>query len=674
RQIVLALVILLIFGILCQSASAKDKYIWPLKKRFGLSGTFGEYRSTRLHTGIDLKTATVTGLSVRAVADGVIYRLSVNYRGYGRALYIRHADGLISVYGHLESFENHKLGLENIVAKKRKETGERYPGNIFINVPVKRGQIVAFSGESGFGLPHLHFELRRGESTPINPLSILEQTDVSKPVIKRLILRPVGPDSLIDGGHDDVEIRLKKPKSEKTYTAKEIPTITGEFVVLANAYDTVAAGNQCSVHKLELFADGELVYSISLDELDYSGSSGRGGLLFDNRYAYFSPPSYVYQLHNRYAADIPWEDSAVNRGILNFSEMPGKHKLTVKVWDDAGASATAEIDVVAGEQVLQKKKPPTLLKASENESMPLIQVWDDFAEVWLPVDKGAGPNPAETVQFFADGLGGGNIRLNLLEKGPDYISAALAANGTLRGRISLSIARTNESGALEWKSVPSDLYIIPKEGGVIEANDLRAEFPEGALYEDQLFQVVNAPSKEVSGVPAVGGLVKKVLPEGIPLEKDVVVSFECPTDLPARDVARCGLYEYNAKRSEWKYRGNERIGERSVGYGVRYLSTFGLLVDRVPPVIRLQIPTGSKPLKKHGNRLVVSITDIGSGIDYRTVVATIDGIVIDAEYDPDRKLLKGSFDLQNPTGRHRLLINASDRAGNPATPLDVTFR
>ena len=127
------------------------------------------------------------------------------------------------------------------------------------------------------------------------------------------------------------------------------------------------------------------------------------------------------------------------------------------------------------------------------------------------------------------------------------------------------------------------------------------------------------------------------------------------------------------KTSKWKYRGNARKGDGSIGYGVRYLSTFGLLVDRAAPKIELLLPEQGARLRRRGNRLVARITDVGSGIDYRTVVATIDGVEIDAEYDPDRKLLKGKFNLSRARGAHKLSIRASDKAGNPAEPLDVTF-
>ena len=44
-----------------------------------------------------------------------------------------------------------------------------------VAIIVKRGQLIAFSGETGAGLPHLHFELRKGEDKPVKyPLMFRE--------------------------------------------------------------------------------------------------------------------------------------------------------------------------------------------------------------------------------------------------------------------------------------------------------------------------------------------------------------------------------------------------------------------------------------------------------------------------------------------------------------------
>jgi len=76
----------------------------PLDFKMLLSGTFGELRENHFHSGIDIKTEGVEGQKVYAIEDGYVSRIKVSTWGYGKALYITHADGNTSVYGHLKKF------------------------------------------------------------------------------------------------------------------------------------------------------------------------------------------------------------------------------------------------------------------------------------------------------------------------------------------------------------------------------------------------------------------------------------------------------------------------------------------------------------------------------------------------------------------------------------------
>ena len=72
-----------------------------------LSGNFGELRNNHFHSGIDFKTQGVEGKNIRAVKDGYVSRILVSPWGYGHALYVKHPDSTMSVYGHLRNFADH---------------------------------------------------------------------------------------------------------------------------------------------------------------------------------------------------------------------------------------------------------------------------------------------------------------------------------------------------------------------------------------------------------------------------------------------------------------------------------------------------------------------------------------------------------------------------------------
>ena len=89
------------------------------------------------------------GTSVRAAENGVVVYSGDGLKGYGNLVLIKHPNGFVSAYAN-----NGELDV------KRGDT-------------VKRGQVIAKSGDTGnVNSPQLHFELRKG-STPVDPTNYL---------------------------------------------------------------------------------------------------------------------------------------------------------------------------------------------------------------------------------------------------------------------------------------------------------------------------------------------------------------------------------------------------------------------------------------------------------------------------------------------------------------------
>ena len=136
-------------------------------------------------------------MPISCVDDGEIYRFKVQYRGYGKVLYVRHPErNVITVYGHLDRFMPE---VEAIARQYRESRKTRYPGDIQLDkpIPVQKGQVIGYSGETGVGWPHFHFEVRDLANRPINPekLGLRVRHDREKPVFRRLHFYPEGNQS-----------------------------------------------------------------------------------------------------------------------------------------------------------------------------------------------------------------------------------------------------------------------------------------------------------------------------------------------------------------------------------------------------------------------------------------------------------------------------------------------
>jgi len=125
-------------------------------------GNHGE----RPHEGTDI--SGVNGQPWRAAFDGVVTRRQVESRGIaGVAITITRSDGLRANYFHLNE---DNPGTNDGAAP----APWRIPDAVQMGTHVTAGQIIAFMGDSGnAGVPHLHFELRRSDGTPINPYPAL---------------------------------------------------------------------------------------------------------------------------------------------------------------------------------------------------------------------------------------------------------------------------------------------------------------------------------------------------------------------------------------------------------------------------------------------------------------------------------------------------------------------
>jgi hypothetical protein len=280
RLFIFLVLLVSVFSSFSQTAYPKDYFQPPLQMRLLLAGTFGEIRSNHFHSGIDIKTAGVEGAPVYAVADGYVSRIKVSAYGFGKAIYITHPNGYVSVYGHLSKYSR-VIGDYLRKEQYRREQSEIELFPQATELQVKKGDIIAYSGNSGSsGGPHLHFEIRDGATEkPINPLLFgYEVKDIYKPRILSIKIYPEGENSRLNGTVKAARYLVEGWGTGHRITNNPLIRVSGDISFAIQAYDQQNdTDNKNGPYAIKLFIDSAMVFdfdveTFSFDETRYANS------------------------------------------------------------------------------------------------------------------------------------------------------------------------------------------------------------------------------------------------------------------------------------------------------------------------------------------------------------------------------------------------------------------
>ena len=246
----------------------------PLGIPLDLSGSFGELRSNHFHSGLDFKTSGKEGLPVYAAADGYISRIKISTFGYGKAIYITHPNGYTSVYGHLQKAN----GAIQDYIRKRHYQERSYEIEMYLyptELPVKKGDIIAYSGNTGgSGGPHLHFEFRDTKSEQIiNPMHFGFKKvikDERKPIIQGVVAYPIDS-TIVNNSQKPINISFSK-QADGSYLSVKVKT-NGKVAFGINAYDFCTNGyNKNGLYKVKAYLNGVLQYQYGFDSFAFDES------------------------------------------------------------------------------------------------------------------------------------------------------------------------------------------------------------------------------------------------------------------------------------------------------------------------------------------------------------------------------------------------------------------
>ncbi|MDB5013772.1 MAG: Peptidase, partial [Daejeonella sp.] len=322
----------------------KADFRYPLDLKPSTAGAFGEIRPNHFHSGLDFKTNQQEGYPVYAIADGYISRLRIQTGGFGNAVYIAHPNGFTSVYGHLQRFNTELL--ETI--RDYQYSQETYTVDFAlpeIQIPVKKGDIIAWSGNTGSSAgPHLHFEIRDSKTEEtINPqLFGLEIQDHVKPTITSLYLydlngKPFSQETkkkafALSNGAAEYNLANQEPIS--------LPNGSGFGIVTSDKNS--ASGNINGPYSINLYLDDKLIYSSIWNRFFFDHSKAVN--------AHIDYPAYVASgkvIHKSFIEPgdpLGIYNRELGNGLISLSD-DELHNLKYEVADIAGNKSVLAFNV-----------------------------------------------------------------------------------------------------------------------------------------------------------------------------------------------------------------------------------------------------------------------------------------------------------------------------------------
>ncbi|HEU4724354.1 MAG TPA: M23 family metallopeptidase [Candidatus Eisenbacteria bacterium] len=620
----------------------------PLRGRLVLNGGFGDFRGGHFHAGFDFATSQRVGRAVHAPARGWVERVRSSGVGYGRALYVRTPDGRLLEFGHLDAFAGPVAAyVDSAKAAKGEYEQDLWPARG--RFAVEAGAVIAWTGESGAGGPHLHAEVRRGDVAYHPVRAGLALGDAVAPTLVDLTLEPLDDASTVEGNAGPVAVGLAR---------RDTIAVVGRVRAVVRAYDRVAAGGaRIAPWTVSIEWNGRrtacvfdsVSWATDMPEAEYVYDTGRvsGGRGF-----------------------VLWAPATFRPSVLRADAPAGEEAGTIEVRPgDPPRALRIEARDAAGRKALRT----VVLRPGKAPAAP-VATWWRGDESWRD----------ETLDVAS--LPGGFLRVSLLAAAPasgvEFQLGASARRGARRGaRWTATLAAPPEAASrsirlpIAVRSTESSTPAIDRAGVVWarrvtataastladSARTLRVDLAAGASFEDALLFAFAVPATAQAGLAPLG-TAWRVEPATLPLRRAARISLVSPTGAPRE---RVGLYRLDGARWQW-VGGMADSAAQSIRGDSRRLGTFALLRDDLPPRIRLKptpvAATAGGPYSRWA--VEVSVADAESGVDGSKSYVEVDGRRVPSEWDPEAGVLRWRPLAPPAPGSHVVGVVATDRAGN----------
>lgn len=697
-------------------------YAWPTDASKKMSSAFASFRTMHFHAGIDLSTKGRTGYKVFASRDGYVSRISLSPYGYGKMLHVRHNDGFTTVYAHLKGFIP---DLEAYVREQQYKNGHysldaKFDQPMF---PVSKRDEIAYTGDSGVGPAHFHFEIRDEDMNPVNPLLCpdftVAVTDTRFPEFQQIGFSPLDYASRVNGSATPAVYDARN-RGNHRYTLPRIIHLNGSVGISVIGSDqTNATWQRSNVYHYELYLDSTLLFTSTLDRFaaketeqiaihyDWSlvqSGEGRFQKLFlergnnlplysrlPERAGVFATSDFSIGEHQFriVASDIAGNTSELT-GVVVFDDPPSldvrkDEEHYVLVSQDSSLRSITVGSKLPGRKGwnLTTYDPSRLASTPEGYILPIDPAGPRLVRIMARDDQGSQSYP---VFFSAATSRSGNTSISLKKEFiRDYLLVTVSSHLPFSLRPSVWIIDAERKSLLEINAADERTYIgtIPLSsvaGGNVrlEASGMVNGTSVGAFDEFTLFPI--SPDKGGTIVAGDGEFTIEFPPYGVyqplycriekneegysVLPKDVLLNRGATVHYRRPDAANSSILGlYHSDQGELDLLSAKQ--EQGVFRGTvrTLLGDFALREDFIPPsVSELRVRISGKRL-----RFSARLHDAGSGVDAMSIRLTLDDLLLIAAYDPYNHSI--AFDEPFPlqAGSHLIRIEASDRMGNEST-------
>ncbi|MDG5767331.1 M23 family metallopeptidase [Balneolales bacterium ANBcel1] len=611
-------------------------YLWPTNASRYMSSSFGETRAAHFHAAMDIGTWGHEGHPVYATRDGVLHRVAVGPVGYGNVIYLRHDDNTISLYAHLKDFHPEIRAVVDSLRMKQYQF--KFDRNMEeFGIAFRRGQHIGWTGSTGVGPPHLHFELRTPGGKPFNPLLAgIRIEDTIPPQFSELAIEPLSPGSSING---QTHIHRKTPVRRDGIYHFGTVTVEGEVGLAADVFDRANASNNVhAVYELEMRVNGERLFHSRADSFSY----GQARQMFIDRVfpILHTERKGLQRLYIHRGNTLPfYSEIAGHDGRLRLPA--GTHNVRIAASDYFGNRSTARL-------ILHVEEPTETLTEHITARVP----FDTPSGIPVP------PLMAPEAVYWHK-----NWMMPPESSSPDD---------------TLSQWRIRPVGSFEAErdGFTSGRYGLPLDvsermelsggGAAWTMHRIMPGYPVSVLH-DAMRLKVTFPSRAFFAPVTVGlagtHTAFSLYPASEPLNQPATVRILL--DRKQAATTGIGLYRTHPRTGKPVHissfidiRNHALVGELNAP-GDYYLAADSLAPEISDPKIGRWRHTGKA-------FVTVTVTDELSGIDHRSAEFYVNGERGIAEYDPEKDLLRYHHPDFTPREENDITVRIRDRAGNLA--------